>query len=1163
MAKVLIGDIAGPAGPTGPPGESGVVETPWLVVDTSGDFPAVREGANGPVYRSAGWNIFAYYPAEGATFSIETARELFAQSPAGTLFRVWAFASDPSFYTWTTSITALQALVAAGKEYGHRFIFTLSTWGDVTEQYNQTGQPDITSNTKTVAWITSQQYLHSVYGANSLQDWVTLVVTTFADEPAVSIYDIMNEPVDTGTTHVTAWATYCSTVSGWIKAIAPNALVYMGTGSLGNFMGWSGISSFATALASMDLINFHDYSTAGFSPLFLYDGINKPQILDEYGVWAKGHYGAYGDSDVDPNGLPAMSWGNQARFYDLYLRRVFSSERTFAALAWSLTQQDSNGGPYAAYSGTGQFEPINQAPARKVIREIPVDDHPYFTPQTIGGYSSIMSWINSIQAYRYPDGSVIYSGANSLQQQVIDLASAGSLTGPSTSGTGPVARHSQVSIAGQRWPSLQFSGGQYFSGGSQWQDAGSATWFMLVCPTALPSSGSFAYLIAPTSNVAGAAVRINSSGQVQLEAFSGDSGGTVVATSTQVLKVGVPSLIMVNWHSGTSYRIDVDSVVDAGSSAQTYTACGKQFGAGYDAGSGFNGHLMELIGYNFALSEAQISTVNAHLESVYSGSRSALVVSAGAPGTVTSVSVATANGFAGTVATSTTTPAVTISTSVTGILKGNGTAVSAASSGTDYAPATSGSVLLKGNGSGGFSSAVSATDYAPATTGTSILKASSGGFANAVAGTDYAVATTGSSILKGNGAGGFSSATSGTDYAPATSGSAILKGNGSGGFSSAVSATDYAPATTGTSILKASSGGFANAVAGTDYAVATSGSAILKGNGAGGFSSAVSATDYAPATTGTSILKASSGGFANAVSGTDYAPATSGSSILKGNGSGGFSNAASGTDYAPATATTSLLKGNGSGGFSAAVSATDYAPATTGTSILKASSGGFAAATAGTDYVAPTGSGASLTGITASQVSAIALSLATALGDTIAASGSAAWAKVAGNTTATKKFYTQTGTGSVSAAPGWNTLASGDIPNNAANTTGTAANLTGGATVPAYLAPNVTALTDGASIALNAALGNDFTVTLGGNRTMAAPSNPINGQKITVEVTQDGTGSRTLAWTTGTGGYSFGSGSAPTLSTAANAVDLLAFRYSAKAGGATGRWCYMGFLGGF
>jgi hypothetical protein len=71
-------------------------------------------------------------------------------------------------------------------------------------------------------------------------------------------------------------------------------------------------------------------------------------------------------------------------------------------------------------------------------------------------------------------------------------------------------------------------------------------------------------------------------------------------------------------------------------------------------------------------------------------------------GTVTAVSVATANGLAGT-SSGGATPALTLSTTVTGVLKGNGTAISAASAGTDYAPATSGSSILYGNGAGGFS----------------------------------------------------------------------------------------------------------------------------------------------------------------------------------------------------------------------------------------------------------------------------------------------------------------------------------------------------------------------------------------------------------------------------------------------------------------------------
>ena len=87
----------------------------------------------------------------------------------------------------------------------------------------------------------------------------------------------------------------------------------------------------------------------------------------------------------------------------------------------------------------------------------------------------------------------------------------------------------------------------------------------------------------------------------------------------------------------------------------------------------------------------------------------------GTGGTVTSVSVVSANGFAGTVANSTTTPAITLTTTITGILKGNGTAISAAVSGVDYAPATSGTSILYGNGAGGFSNVTVGTGLTFAT----------------------------------------------------------------------------------------------------------------------------------------------------------------------------------------------------------------------------------------------------------------------------------------------------------------------------------------------------------------------------------------------------------------------------------------------------------------
>ena len=54
------------------------------------------------------------------------------------------------------------------------------------------------------------------------------------------------------------------------------------------------------------------------------------------------------------------------------------------------------------------------------------------------------------------------------------------------------------------------------------------------------------------------------------------------------------------------------------------------------------------------------------------------------------------------------------------------------------------------------------------------------------------------------------------------------------------------------------------------------------------------------------------------------------------------------------------------------------------------------------------------------------------------------------------------------------------------------------------------ALTDAATIVVDASLGNDFTVTLGGNRILGNPSNPVNGQRILFAIRQDLTRRRAI-----------------------------------------------------
>ena len=84
-------------------------------------------------------------------------------------------------------------------------------------------------------------------------------------------------------------------------------------------------------------------------------------------------------------------------------------------------------------------------------------------------------------------------------------------------------------------------------------------------------------------------------------------------------------------------------------------------------------------------------------------------------------------------------------------------------------------------------------------------------------------------------------------------------------------------------------------------------------------------------------------------------------------------------------------------------------------------------------------------------------------------------------------------------------------------------------------------LTDGSTVSWDASTQDVCKLTLGGNRTMAAPTNNTTGQFISILVIQDGTGSRTLTWNAV---FEFASDTAPTLTTTANLGDIFVFRYN-------------------
>lgn len=133
------------------------------------------------------------------------------------------------------------------------------------------------------------------------------------------------------------------------------------------------------------------------------------------------------------------------------------------------------------------------------------------------------------------------------------------------------------------------------------------------------------------------------------------------------------------------------------------------------------------------------------------------------------------------------------------------------------------------------------------------------------------------------------------------------------------------------------------------------------------------------------------------------------------------------------------------------------------------------------------------------------LSPATTLGDIIYASGTNTNTRLAGNTTSSKQFLTQTGNGTISAAPAWASIANADVP----------AIMTG-KTVTGTFIPTLASTASTGTLSWNSSNAQQYHVTaLAAALTISADSGtPTDAQRFIFRIKDNGT-SRALTWTTG------------------------------------------------
>ena len=303
------------------------------------------------------------------------------------------------------------------------------------------------------------------------------------------------------------------------------------------------------------------------------------------------------------------------------------------------------------------------------------------------------------------DNQVLRRSGTSVAFGAVNLASTDAVTGTlpvANGGTGATTLTANNVILGNGTSAVNFvapgtAGNVLTSNGTTWTSAAGASGTV----TSVGGTGSVQGLtLSGTVTSSGnltlggslSAVSLTSQVSGTLPVGNGGSGAT---TLTGVLKGNGTSAFTASNVNLTSEVTGTLPVANGGTNATATPTAGA---VAYGTGSAYAFTAAGTAGYV-----------------LQSNGSSAPTWVAASTGTVTAVSVTTSNGFAGS-SSGGATPALTLSTTISGVLKGNGTAISAASAGTDYLAPPSGTSILKANSGGALANATAGTDYvAPGT----------------------------------------------------------------------------------------------------------------------------------------------------------------------------------------------------------------------------------------------------------------------------------------------------------------------------------------------------------------------------------------------------------------------------------------------------------------